>query len=144
MSLPDARQYRILALVDDSEVQMLLRSVLFHSQWDVDFVPSLAAALEQLPSTDAAVLICHQQSVDDERWRRIARSLPLVPRPPFLVVTSRTADDGLWQDVLTGGGYDVLAIPFETRDLFRVLSIAGSYWRARRAPSVATHEHAVA
>jgi len=142
--MPDPRQYRILALVANSEVQQLIRSALLRSQWDVEFVPSLPAALEILPLSDAAVVICCQETPSDHNWRRIARTLSHFPRPPFLVVASRLADEDLWQDVLSGGGYDVLSLPFDKRDLFRVLSLAGSYWRARSATPVLTHEHAVA
>jgi CheY-like chemotaxis protein len=144
MSMPDPRQYRILALVANSEVQQLIRSALLRSQWKVDCVPSLPAALEVLPLSDAAVVICCQETAGDQSWRSIARALSHFPRPPFLVVASRLADEDLWQDVLTSGGYDVLSLPFDKRDLFRVLSLAGSYWRARRVTPVQTHEHAIA
>jgi hypothetical protein len=41
-------------------------------------------------------------------------------RPPELIVASRAADDSLWAEVVTFGGYDVLPQPFERDELKRV------------------------
>ena len=44
--------------------------------------------------------------------------------PPQLIVTSRTADDHLWAEVLNIGGFDVLAQPLERDEVERVVSSA--------------------
>jgi len=76
----------------------------------------------------APVVICDVECGD---WQVLVGEGPL----PLVVVTSRLADEQLWQDVLSAGRYDVLTVPFDKRDLFRVLSVAGSHWRHRHRRS---------
>jgi DNA-binding response OmpR family regulator len=45
-------------------------------------------------------------------------------KPPQLIVTSRTADESLWAEVLNVGGYDVMAQPFEQYEVERVIASA--------------------
>jgi DNA-binding response OmpR family regulator len=51
--------------------------------------------------------------------------------PPLLVVTSRVADDRLWSEVLNLGGYDVLAKPLNTKEVFHVAGLAWMSWKQR-------------
>jgi DNA-binding response OmpR family regulator len=57
-------------------------------------------------------------------WRRVLRDLRQLSRPPQLIVTSRSADDSLWAEVLNVGGYDVLARPFQVDEVERVVAAA--------------------
>ena len=58
---------------------------------------------------------------------------------PLLLVTSKTADENLWAEVLNLGGYDVLMKPFELGEVTRVIGMAWRQWFARslRQPIVA-------
>jgi DNA-binding NtrC family response regulator len=60
----------------------------------------------------------------------------------LLLIVSRHADERLWADVLTLGGFDVLALPFDRNELRRVLSSALRHSRrdsvAAAAGSLAT------
>ena len=69
------------------------------------------------------------------------RDLRRLAQPPQLIVTSRTADDYLWAEVLNIGGYDVLPQPLERDEVERVVAAARrQYTRppARPAQSVLT------
>ena len=57
-------------------------------------------------------------------WRRALNDLRRMAQPPQLIVTSRTADDHLWAEVLNIGGFDVLAQPLERDEVERVVSSA--------------------
>jgi DNA-binding response OmpR family regulator len=46
----------------------------------------------------------------------------LYAEAPLLVVTSRLADAYLWSEVLNLGAYDVLAKPFNAREVTHVLT----------------------
>jgi DNA-binding response OmpR family regulator len=48
---------------------------------------------------------------------------------PLLIVTSRSADDALWAEVLNLGGYNVLAKPFDSREVFHVVANAWLHWK---------------
>src|SRR5690242_4067707 len=47
-----------------------------------------------------------------------------MPSPPRLIVTSETADEFLWAEVLNLRGYDVIAQPFWESEVVRTLSLA--------------------
>lgn len=61
-------------------------------------------------------------------WKRALRDLRKLTHPPQLIVTSRTADDSLWAEVLNVGAYDVLAQPFERDEVERVIASARRYF----------------
>ena len=60
----------------------------------------------------------------DWSWQEILNHLRCLTYPPHLIVTSRTADDRLWAEVLNMGGYDVLAQPFVRDEMVRAVSSA--------------------
>jgi DNA-binding response OmpR family regulator len=55
-----------------------------------------------------------------------------LPDAPLLIVTSRLADERLWAEALNLGAYDVLAKPFDTAEVVRVVSLAWQHWHTRR------------
>lgn len=127
----DHRRYRILAVVADAATRRSLETVVRPWQWDVEFVYRVEEAVRRQRAELAPVVICEACGVGD--WRQLVEdreSLPLV------VVVSRLADDALWQEVLRAGGYDVLRLPLEKRELGRVLEVAGSHWRHRSVLAV--------
>ena len=125
----DRRRYRILAVIADAATRRSLEMVVGQWQWDVEFVYRVEDAVRRQREELAPVVICEASGVGD--WRRlVGESLPLV------VVISHLADDALWQEVLQAGGYDVLRIPLEGRELGKVLEVAGSHWRHRAVLAV--------
>ena len=66
---------------------------------------------------------------DPAAWRRMLDLIHNMPAPPYLIVTSRLADDHLWSEALHLGAYDVLAKPFEASEVVRVLRIAWLRWQ---------------
>jgi len=63
-----------------------------------------------------------------------------LPDPPQLVVTSRTADDYLWSEVLNCGGYDVLPRPLNRDEVERVVAAAGRHYCSVRGGFLQTAE----
>lgn len=57
-------------------------------------------------------------------WRRLLDRMLNLQRSPELIVISSFADDGLWAEVLNRGGYDVLAVPFDSAEVLRTISLA--------------------
>ena len=85
------------------------------------------AALPALRSSRVPVVLCDSQ-LD---WRQLLDLLRGLPEPPFLIVTSRLADDRLWSEALNLGAYDVLAKPFHASEVTRVLAMAWMRWSER-------------
>jgi len=80
-------------------------------------------AMQCLERNPVQVVIA-KTDVPDWSWRRVLSDLRRQAKPPQLIVTSRTADESLWAEVLNVGGYDVMAQPFEQYEVERVIASA--------------------
>jgi DNA-binding response OmpR family regulator len=87
-------------------------------------------AMEWLKRNAVQVVIAENPTAGGWQW--LLESLRDLPDPPQLVVTSRTADDYLWSEVLNRGGYDVLAQPLDRDEVERVIAGAGRHYRSMR------------
>ena len=63
-------------------------------------------------------------------WKKVLSDLRRFAHPPQLIVTSRTADDYLWAEVLNIGGYDVLPQGLWEQCASRAASAAGPMVRS--------------
>lgn len=84
-------------------------------------------ALRCLASNPVHVVLA-ESDLPHWNWRRVLRDLRRHVHPPQLIVTSRTADDYLWSEVLNIGGFDVLAQPLEPEELERVIASARRHY----------------
>ena len=122
----------VLAVSTNDEEHRRLESIFKHSRWRLLRSRSAREALELLRDLAAPVVIA-DTCLPDQGWRQLLASLLDLPHPaPRLVVASRLAEDTLWQDVLSSGGYNVLEIPYESREVFWVVSHAWRDWKAER------------
>jgi DNA-binding NtrC family response regulator len=74
------------------------------------------------------VLICESELVDGT-WHDLLDWTTHTQHAPLLIVASRSADDALWAEVLNLGGYNVLAKPFDSREVFHVVANAWLHWK---------------
>ncbi|MGE5488594.1 MAG: hypothetical protein ACM3ZB_12330 [bacterium] len=82
-----------------------------------------------LAAQGPAAVVITEADLPDGTWRDLLESLDEFEVPPRLVVTSRTADESLWAEVLNMGGYDVLAQPLDHDEVLRVLDLAWLSWK---------------
>ena len=61
-----------------------------------------------------------------------------LPDPPILIVSSRLADECMWAEALNFGAYDVLAKPFDTEEVIRVLSLGWLHRKRNVTPDFST------
>ena len=108
------------ALGDDHQS---LTQILRHSGWKYSVARSRAEALTFLRDNTVPVLICESNLIDGT-WRDLLDHIACLEPAPLLIVTSRLADDALWAEVLNLGGYDVLATPFDRKEVFHVVGTA--------------------
>ncbi len=87
---------------------------------------------------NAVEVVIAEGRTADAGWERLLDVLRDLPSPPQLVVTSRTADDYLWSEVLNRGGYDVLPRPLNRDEVERVIAGAGRQFRSLREGLVRT------
>ena len=106
---------------------VVLQRILARSNWRLRsaFHRSEAATLIRREAFSVVICVCDSQ---DCTWKRLLADSATKPRGPRLVVSSRYADDHLWAEVLQAGAYDFLAMPWEAREVLRLISLAWQSW----------------
>jgi DNA-binding NtrC family response regulator len=104
-----------------------LQSIVGRFTWLLLKADSFPAALAILGQHDISVVLCERDLMPG-RWADVLNGLNHLPHPPSLIVTSRLADDQLWAEALNLGTWDVLAKPFEHREVVRSVKSAWQHW----------------
>jgi DNA-binding response OmpR family regulator len=122
-------EHRVTALfVSPSEKCQLALKMIFSSRsnWRLYSVRTCEEALELLRAEPIPVVVCdHDRTAGG--WRTILDRIQALNAPPRLIVTAREPNERLWAQVLEAGGYDLLATPWDSREVLKVISLA---WRA--------------
>src|SRR6266567_4562640 len=93
-----------------------LQHILARSCWKLQVRTNWRDGLALLRQRRFPVVICDGTDSD---WRSLLCEIADLPDAPKLIVCSRLADERLWAEVLNLGGYDVLATPFDAREVLR-------------------------
>jgi DNA-binding NtrC family response regulator len=101
-----------------------LRGIFRDAGWHLWEAADQSRALSCLVS-HAVQVVLSETGGPDWHWGKLLHHLTQLAHPPELIVTSRTADDYLWAEVLNVGGYDVLQQPFNRDEVERV--VAGAH-----------------
>jgi len=110
-----------------------LRELLTDTQWSLSEARSLGSALAILRQHQIPVIVCERE-LGPKTWKDLLERISFLHNPPSLVVASRQASDELWVEALSSGAYDLLAKPFNTRELQRTLFQAWQHWQVRFEP----------
>jgi DNA-binding response OmpR family regulator len=122
----------ILAIGEFAADRLLLHDVCRKLGWRLREARDRKSALRILERQPVHVVIAETQ-VPNWNWKQVLNDLRRLAEQPQLIVTSRTADDYLWAEVLNIGGYDVLPQPLERDEVERV--VAGARRQYIRPPS---------
>lgn len=117
----------------------LLRQIFKKFGWRLFEARDRRSGLECLDRVPVEVVIAESRA-EEWDWKRVLGDLGRMLHPPQLVVASRTADDGLWAEVLNVGGFDVLAQPLVRDEVERVIASASRQFHRKplaRATSTA-------
>jgi DNA-binding NtrC family response regulator len=101
-------------------------------KWKLNACRTLASALKALRKLRVPVVVC-ESDLRPGTWKEVLEELSTLPDPPFLIVTSRLADERLWAEALNLGAYDVLAKPFDGTEVTRIVGMAWLRWKDRHA-----------
>ncbi|HLK50777.1 MAG TPA: response regulator [Bryobacteraceae bacterium] len=112
------------------------------SLWKLQTSRSLTSAWRALHTHRFPLILC-ERDLQPGTWRELLDLIERLPQPPFLVVTSRAADERLWAEALNLGAYDVLAKPFDRTEVMRVVSMAWAHWTARHGAALEAPRMAV-
>lgn len=146
MSVGKTSDYLVSALLVGSyeKDRPVVHDVFRSRNWRLFEARDRRRGLECLEKNPVHVVVAESQ-IPDWDWQRILADLHRLTPAPQLVVTSRTADDYLWAEVLNVGGYDVLAQPLDHDEVERVIASARRHYdvRPRRATGRAASPAAI-
>ena len=97
------------------------------SRWTLRPCATIESAIAALGQARIPLVVT-ERDLAPGSWREILENTLVRPDPPFLIVTSRLADERFWAEALNLGAYDVLAKPFNPAEVVRVLGIAWRHW----------------
>jgi len=122
-----------LAVTADDAVFEGMRRVMEHSRWHLHRAGSLEEVSRLLGDKELASRLSvafSENHVGGGGWRDLRDRLRGLGSTANVVVVDRQAGDDLWQDVIEGGGFEVLRFPPDPHELFRVISQAWRNWHA--------------
>ena len=132
---PEAgRVVTVLAVCPSDQDSKCLHEIFRHSNWDVRYVKNRCEAAKALRDGRLGVVLC-EALLPDGDWKDILSEVSTMPTAPPVIVTSLHADDWLWAEVLNLGGYDVLAKPFDLKEVVRITSLAWLHWKENHLPA---------
>ncbi len=128
-----AHELNISALLvgDYSAERILVQDIFRKCGWRLLEAPDRRRALHSLDRNEVQVVIA-ESDLPKWNWRKVLTDLRRLTVPPQLVVTSRTADEHLWAEVLNFGAYDVLAQPLDREEVERVVAAASRQFERHR------------
>ena len=110
-------------VVSPSHADHVVLERMFDPQWSLHKALTLSAGLTALRDKRIALVLCESE-LHPGTWLDMLKKLELSPGSPYLIVTSRLADEHLWAEVLDRGAYDVLAKPFDAEEVGRIIGHA--------------------
>lgn len=128
----------VLSLEPNLRDQTALKRIFTGSNWPL--CPALKCKLKGTATVRSALAAMHRTPVplvlcgcdrEPDAWKKMLEQFPVLAEPPFLVVTSRLADERLWVEALNLGAYDVLAKPFDRTEVMRTVSSACLRWQGQ-------------
>lgn len=121
---PVANQFiSILSVSPCRDDHAAVRSALCGAPVMVATADSCQSALRRVSQGGISIVICEGE-LPDGTWRDFLACEGADGERALLIVTSRLADVRLWAEVLNLGGFDVIAKPFVSAELRRVLITA--------------------
>jgi DNA-binding response OmpR family regulator len=114
---------RVLLVSSAPEDRAALARLLVSHSYPRYWTSSVAEAADWLRRRSARVVICDEQ-LSDGHWQDLWEILRRAPVPPVFIVSAYWADERLWAEVLNMGAYDVLAKPYRSGEVARVLDQA--------------------
>ncbi len=122
----------ILYVSPEYHDQASLRRIL-HDAIRVIPAATCRQALRCLTRVHVPVVLC-DCALPDGSWLDLLHRLDGGHDSPVLIVSSSTADEYLWAEVLNLGGFDVIAKPFRAAEVLHVLETARGHRSRAAAP----------
>lgn len=113
----------ILAIIADEDWAPL-GELFAGSIWKVVFARTLFDTQTALRRSPPGVVICDGRLSDGHSWKDLLHEIRKMEDPPPLIVADRLAEDRLWAEALNLGAYDLLAKPFDGKEVWHAVTTA--------------------
>jgi DNA-binding response OmpR family regulator len=123
MTKQEVETVSALAVGEFEQDRPLLQEIFQKLGWRLFEARDRRRAMQCLASNPVHVVLA-ESDMPNWNWRKVLADIRGLSLPPQLIVTSRTADDYLWAEVLNIGGYDVLPQPLARDEVERVIAAA--------------------
>jgi len=114
----------VLAILPAREDRLSLSLAFADSGWILVFTGNLGEALAVLRSILVGAVLCETCLPGGDTWRELMREMLKMEAPPPLILADRLADESLWVEALNLGVYDLVAKPFDPKEVLRTVSMA--------------------
>jgi DNA-binding response OmpR family regulator len=115
--------HRVLFVSCDSADAGMLSRMLTSAPVEFEHVSSLQDARRKLVQESYGAVLTEAYLPDGD-WKDLLSLTCELGIAPAVIVTHRFADDRFWAEVLNLGCYDMLAQPFDAREVQRILALA--------------------
>jgi DNA-binding response OmpR family regulator len=112
-----------LAVGEFEQDRPLLQDIFGKLGWRLFEARDRRRAMQCLERNPVQVVLA-ESDLPNWDWHKVLSDIRRLSQPPQLIVTSRTADDYLWAEVLNIGGFDVLPQPLDRDEAERVIAAA--------------------
>ena len=129
LTIPPSKATNVLLVSPFAEDHFRMRQILGGTGSRLWRACSLLGTRRLLHGQTVPIIVCERE-LPDGTWKDLLEFVKFRVRPPLLIVTSRLADERLWAEVLNLGGFDVLARPFEEREVRWALQSARQAWQS--------------
>ena len=124
MAEKEIRNATVLAILPAREDRLSLSVAFADSGWILVFAGNLGEALAVLQSILVGVVLCDTRLTGGHTWRELMSEMLNMEAAPPLILADRLADECLWVEALTLGVYDLLAKPFDPKEVLRAVNTA--------------------
>jgi DNA-binding NtrC family response regulator len=114
----------VLAILPAHEDRLSLSAAFAGSGWISVFTGNIEEALAVLESVRVGVVVCDVRLPGGHSWRDLINEMLQMQAPPPLILADRLADNRLWVETLNLGVYDLLAKPFDSKEVLRAVTMA--------------------
>lgn len=119
----------LVGLVRGDEDRRFLAGLCGRKGWQVIFTDTCRDAKAAIDRLKAPVVLCDRELPELE-WRKAVARLAAPPHRACVILLSGAVDTNLWNEVVRGGGYDVLSKPMREDEVVRAVRLAHSYWNS--------------
>jgi DNA-binding NtrC family response regulator len=104
-----------------------LKRIVVRERWRLNTFETVAGVKAFIRRTRVPVMLT-EATLPDGTWRDLLQATEDLRPRPLVIITCKSPDHRLWAEALSCGAYDVLAQPFDIREVNYVISSAWRSW----------------